>query len=185
MTNPPVRTPYCHKIRYGITGAPILTENEMDGSHSPGVGVSPTLIELVFSPARDGKPARVDASVTGDWTRFGEPEGFGGQVTTHFKSGPDGWPAWLAEEARLHDPAAETEQLREVTPLSTDRIWQVQVQRRNGSWIDHSPATIHGSEAQADYEEAVASSGHLWSYRLVCSDRTHTIAAQHDRPEGA
>ena len=105
MSDPQVdRTPYCHKIRYGITGAPILTEDEMDGSHAPGVGVSPKLIELVYSPARDGKPARVDASVTGDWTRFGEPDGFGGQVTTHFKGGPDGWPAWLAEEARLHDP---------------------------------------------------------------------------------
>ena len=102
-----VRTPYCRKIRYGITGAPILTADEMDGTFAPGVGVAPTLIELVYSPARDGKPARVDASVTGDWMRFGKPEEFGGQVTTHFKSGPDGWPAWLAEEARLHDPGAE------------------------------------------------------------------------------
>lgn len=25
-------------------------------------------------------------------------------MTTHFKNGPDGWPAWLAEEARLNDP---------------------------------------------------------------------------------
>lgn len=113
MTTPTFdRTPYCHKIRYGITGAPTLTEDDMDGSHAPGVGVTPTLIELVYSPARDGKAARIDASVTGDWTRFGEPDGFGGQVTTHFKSGPDGWPAWLAEEARLHDPAAEIDRLR-------------------------------------------------------------------------
>ena len=92
-----------------------------------------------------------------------------------------------ADEDEWHDfEAAETEQLREATPiLSTDRIWQVQVQRRNGSWVDHTPATIHGSEAQAEYEQAVASTGHLWSYRLVCSDRTHTVTAQHNRPEGA
>ena len=105
MNDPtPGRTPYCHKIRYGVTGAPTLDGDDMDGSHAPAVGVIPKLIELVYSPARDGKPARVDASVTGDWTRFGEPDDFGGQVTTHFKNGPDAWPAWLAEEARLHDP---------------------------------------------------------------------------------
>lgn len=98
------RTPYCHKIRYGITGAPILTEDEMDGSHAPGMGVSPTLIELIYSAARDGKPATVSASVTGSWTRFGQPAD--GQVTTHFTNGPDGWPEWLAEEARLHNPDA-------------------------------------------------------------------------------
>jgi len=96
------RIPYCTKIRYGISGAPILTEDEMDGSHAPGISVAPTLIELVYSTARDGKPASVAASVTGDWTRFGERAD--GQMTVHFKNGPDGWPAWLAEEARLHDP---------------------------------------------------------------------------------
>lgn len=98
------RTPYAHKVRYGITGAPILTDDQMDGSHAPGVGISPTLIELAYIPARDGKPARIDASVTGWWTRFGKLDEFGGQMTTHFKNGPDGWPAWLAEEAQLHDP---------------------------------------------------------------------------------
>lgn len=111
------RTPYCHKIRYGITGAPILTEDEMDGTFAPGVGVRPTLIELVYSPARDGKPARINASVTGDWMRFGKPDPFGGQATTHFKSGPDGWPAWLAEEARLHDPAPDAASEATSAPL--------------------------------------------------------------------
>lgn len=99
----PTRTPYCTKIRYGICGAPLLAEDEMDGSHAPGIGVQPKLIELIYSAARDGKPASVSASVTGAWTRFGEPAG--GEVAVHFKNGPDGWPAWLAEEARLHDPA--------------------------------------------------------------------------------
>lgn len=100
------RTPYCHKIRYGITGAPILDSDDMDGSHAPGVGLAPTLIELIYSAARDGKPPSVAASVTGQWTRFGKREPFDDQMTTHFKNGTDGWPAWLAAEARLHDPAA-------------------------------------------------------------------------------
>jgi len=30
------------------------------------------------------------------------------ELLHHFKNGPDGWPEWLAEEARLHDPAAAT-----------------------------------------------------------------------------
>lgn len=100
------RIPYCRKVRYGITGAPVLNEDEMDGTFAPGVGVRPTLIELVYSAARDGKPASVSASVAGDWMRFGKPQEPGGQVETHFKSGPAGWPAWLAEEARLHAPDA-------------------------------------------------------------------------------
>jgi hypothetical protein len=104
VTETRARTPYCHKIRYGITGAPTLTEDEMDGSHAPGIGVAPTLIELAYSAARDGKPASVSASVTGSWTRFGKRAD--GQVTVHFKNDPDGWPVWLAEEARLHDPDA-------------------------------------------------------------------------------
>lgn len=56
------RTPYCTKIRYGITGAPILDGDDMDGSHAPGVGISPTLIELIYSAPRDDKPASVSAS---------------------------------------------------------------------------------------------------------------------------
>jgi hypothetical protein len=114
VTDQTARTPYCRKIRYGITGAPILTEDEMDGSHAPGVGMEPRLIELVYSSARDGKPASVSASVTGWWTRFGRREQPEDQMTTHFKNGPDGWPDWLVGEARLHDPAA-------VVPPAVDR----------------------------------------------------------------
>jgi hypothetical protein len=104
MNNQTARTLYAHKIRYGITGAPMLTEDEMEGSHAPGIRVAPALIELVYSAPRDGKPASVSASVTGPWTRFGERAD--GQMAVHFKNGPEGWPVWLAEEARLHDPDA-------------------------------------------------------------------------------
>ena len=161
MNNPPTaRTPYCTKIRYGITGVPILTADEMDGSFAPGVGVAPKLIELAYSPARDGKPARVDASVTGDWTRFGEPDGFGGQVATHFKNGPDGWPAWLAEEARLHDPDAVPAGLPAVPPTTTDerrdRYAAAMAKRDGDTW----PTEYEGDEAdyrrRADAVIAVA-----------------------------
>jgi hypothetical protein len=99
------RTPYCHKIRYGVTGAPALTGDEMEGSHRPGIGLDPTLIELIYSPARDGKPATVSASVTGWWMDDGEVSQPQDSVATHFRNGPDGWPVWLVEEARIHGPA--------------------------------------------------------------------------------
>ncbi|MGA4900298.1 hypothetical protein ACPCAJ_21190 [Streptomyces griseoincarnatus] len=106
--NQPTRTPYCTKIRYGISGAPTLTEDEMDGNHAPGVGVAPVLIELVYTDALKDRPASVAASVTGVWTRFGKREQPERTVTTHFRNGPDGWPEWLAEEARLHEPAVSS-----------------------------------------------------------------------------
>ncbi|MEH0417861.1 hypothetical protein [Streptomyces sp. B21-083] len=40
MTDQPDRTPYCTKIRYGITGAPTIDGDEMDGSYAPGVGLA-------------------------------------------------------------------------------------------------------------------------------------------------
>lgn len=104
------RTPHGRTIRYGITGAPILDESDMDGSFAPGVGVQPALIELVYSTAHDGHSASLTASVVGWWTRFGVLEQPERQTVTHFKNGPDGWPAWLAEEARSHGPAAPTDQ---------------------------------------------------------------------------
>lgn len=171
-TNPtPDRTPYCHKIRYGITGAPVLDGDEMDGSHAPGVGIAPKLIELVYSPGRAGKPAHVDASVTGDWTRFGEPDDFGGQVTTHFKSGPDGWPEWLAEEARLHDPAAD--QTAEFELRGTAEI----------------RAAVYAEVAdrlKADAEEG-AKDGFTRIYRRAAADRVRVwaneVAAEAPAPE--
>jgi hypothetical protein len=102
VTDQTARTPYCRKIRYGITGAPTLTEDEMDGSYAPGIGAAPTLIELVYHSARDGKPASVTASETGSWMRLGQRAD--GQVTVHFAGSLDSWPQWLAAEARMHDP---------------------------------------------------------------------------------
>jgi hypothetical protein len=116
MTDQPTRTPYCTKIRYGITGAPILDCDEMDGSHAPGVGVAPKLVELVYSAPRDGKAAAVSASVTGGWTRFGRPGD--GEIAVHFTSDPASWPAWLAAEARLHDPAVSSAGVVQLPPTN-------------------------------------------------------------------
>ena len=103
----PERTPYCHKIRYGVTDAPDTTR--MEGSYASGISIDPTLVELVYSAAREGKPASVSASVRGWVMRDGVrvyPDDPDDQMLVHFKNGPEGWPAWLAAEARLHDPDA-------------------------------------------------------------------------------
>lgn len=277
------RTPYCHRVRYGVTGAPAIDGADMDGSHAPGVGLAPRLIELVYSAARDGKPASVSASVTGDWTRFGQrdPDGFGGQVTTHFKSGPDGWPTWLMEEARLHDPAPNLQDLRDQhtaslrhadevnnalmeevkryadgiehpvlwsvynamhnraltaeaeaqrlaagqtdlaqleaaarralnalstlilnhpdpgteahaaqyelrqtlsgkTPeIPTLRVWQIEAQRRDGTWTRYSAPNVDGADTHADFAETIASSGKTRPFRLVSAVTTHSVDALH------
>jgi hypothetical protein len=128
----PTRTPYAHKIRYGITGAPILTDDEMDGSHAPDVGVAPVLIELVYSAALTDRPASVAASVTGVWTRFGKREQPERTVTVHFKNGPAGWPDWLAEEARLHDPEPAAVSAAVAPP--TDTTHGLSVQHADALW---------------------------------------------------
>ncbi|WP_185909184.1 hypothetical protein [Streptomyces sp. WAC01280] len=97
MTDQTVRTPYAHKIRYGVTGAPHLPSVDL-----PAFGVIPTLVELIYSAARNDRPARVSASVTGYQTRDGEKVRPGSQVAQHYNNGPDGWPEWLAAEARFH-----------------------------------------------------------------------------------
>lgn len=102
--NPLKRTPYCHKVRYGVTDAPIIDGDQMIGSYAPGVGIAPVLIELVYSSPLPDRPSSVSATINGVCTRFGEPERPERTMNAHFNDGPAGWPAWLAEEARLHDP---------------------------------------------------------------------------------
>ncbi|MFB6626474.1 hypothetical protein ACFCWD_28900 [Streptomyces sp. NPDC056374] len=97
MTEQTARTPYAHKIRYGVTGAPHLPSTDL-----PEFGVIPSLVELIYSAARDDLPARVSASVTGYLTRDGKKVQPASQVAQHYVNGPDGWPEWLASEIRLH-----------------------------------------------------------------------------------
>ncbi|MFE6903822.1 hypothetical protein ACFVFJ_44575 [Streptomyces sp. NPDC057717] len=94
------RTPYTHKIRYGVTGAPQLP------GHRPGNTLDPTVVELLYAAPRDGRPARVDVMVTGWWMRDGERVQPERQVAHHWADGPEDWPDWLVKEAQLHEPAA-------------------------------------------------------------------------------
>lgn len=102
MTDPTARTPYCTKIRYGVSGAP---EIPVDVYNAPDITLAPTLVEIRYLAPRGEQPAFVDASVSGYWMRGGERVQPEKEILHHFKNGPDGWPVWLAAEARLHAPA--------------------------------------------------------------------------------
>lgn len=103
MTDTTTRIPYCHKIRYGVSGAP---EIPIDVPTAPDVTLAPTLVEIRYLAARGEQPAFVDATVSGYWMCGGERWQPEKELAHHFKNGPEGWPAWLAEEARLHAPDA-------------------------------------------------------------------------------
>ncbi|MFF8610880.1 hypothetical protein ACF06X_33780 [Streptomyces sp. NPDC015346] len=102
MPDQVTRSPYCRKIRYGVTGAPFLSDPAT--LSAPDTGIAPTLVELVYSAARDDRPASISATVEGWWIRHGQLAHPKKKVMAHYGHGPAGWPQWLADETRLHLP---------------------------------------------------------------------------------
>ncbi|MFB7592328.1 hypothetical protein [Streptomyces sp. NPDC056169] len=165
MTDETVRTPYARKIRYGVTGAPILPSQN---PHTGDMAVRPSLVELVYSAARDGRTARVSASVTGLCMRDGKPVQPEGQVALHYKNGPDGWPAWLANEARLHAAA----------PPVTDPEPRVPLAEHTQQTLDELYDRVQ--EADAYYAEAqhVAQAMYrAWNEQRTALTEGATVAA--------
>jgi hypothetical protein len=102
MTDRPAvdRVPIAHSVRYAARGLP-----EVPNQYGPGV-LAPSEITLTYRAAPDSQLGRVHAYVAGRiWVDGAEiPLLPGGLYGQHYDDGLDGWPAWLAEEARLHDP---------------------------------------------------------------------------------
>ena len=96
------RIPLAHSVRYVARGLP-----EVPNQYGPGV-LAPSEITLTYRAAPDSGLGRVHAYVAGRiWVDGTElPLMTGGLYGQHYDDGLDDWPAWLAEEARLHDPAA-------------------------------------------------------------------------------
>lgn len=63
------------------------------------------------------------------------------------------------------------------------RVWQIQAQRRDGSWNNYSAPIVDEAEAHGDYAETVANSGQHRAFRLVSSVTTQTVEAQHPEAE--
>ncbi len=102
QTAEPIRIPLTHSVHYVARGLP-----EVPNHYGPGV-LAPSEITLTYRAAPDSQLGRVHAYVAGRiWVDGNElPLMTGGLYGQHYDDGLDGWPGWLAEEARLHDPDA-------------------------------------------------------------------------------
>lgn len=95
------RIPLTRSVHYAVRGMP-----EVPNQCGPGV-LAPSEITITYRDATDSQLGRIHAYVAGHiWVDGKElPLGLYGQ---HYFDGLDGWPEWLAEEARLHDPAVSS-----------------------------------------------------------------------------
>lgn len=96
------RIPLARSVHYVACGLP-----EVPNQYGPGV-LAPSEITLTYRAAPDSQLGRVHAYLAGRiWADGKElPLLPGGLYGQHYFDGMEGWPAWLVEEARLHDPDA-------------------------------------------------------------------------------
>ncbi|GHH87885.1 hypothetical protein [Streptomyces capitiformicae] len=95
------RIPLARSVAYAVKGVP-----DVPAEHTKGLTLAPTEITLTYRSTTDSQLGRVHAYVKGWWMRNGERYPTEKPMGQHYYGGPDGWPEWLAEEARLHDPEA-------------------------------------------------------------------------------
>lgn len=102
-TDPPTvdRIPLAHSVVYAVRGAP-----EIGDEYNATRTIAPTEITLTYWTATDSQLGRIHAYVKGWWMEDGARVPMDKPVGRHLYGDPEAWPAWLAEEARLHDPAA-------------------------------------------------------------------------------
>jgi len=126
MTEPtetPVdRIPVAHSIVYAVRGVP-----EIGDEYNAERTIAPTEICLTYRAAEDSHLGRVHAYVKGWWMQDGQRVPMDKPVGRHLYGTPEAWPAWLAAEARLHDPAVSA-----VPAPATD-------QGAPTAWIDGHP----------------------------------------------
>ncbi|WP_406418341.1 hypothetical protein [Streptomyces sp. NBC_01614] len=95
------RIPIGRNITYAVRGMP-----PVPNAYGPGFLV-PTEVSLTYRATEDSQLGRFHAYVKGQWLRDGEVVPSGEKLPgQHYAGDPSGWPEWLAEEVRLHDPAA-------------------------------------------------------------------------------
>lgn len=95
------RIPLARSVAYAVKGVP-----DVPAEHTKGLTLAPTEITLTYRSTTDSQLGRVHAYVKGWWMRNGERYPTEKPMGQHYYGGPDGWPEWLAQEARLHDPEA-------------------------------------------------------------------------------
>ncbi|MGW0869919.1 hypothetical protein ACWD3Z_05435 [Streptomyces sp. NPDC002740] len=101
------RVPLSQSVRYVVRGA-----SEVPDEYNATRTIAPTEITFTYHPDPGGLLGRIHAYVKGWWMQDGARV-HAEAVGRHFTGDPSNWPDWLAAEARLHDPAAASERLRE------------------------------------------------------------------------
>lgn len=95
------RIPIGHTVNYAVRGLP-----EIADEYNSARTITPIEITLVYRAAPDSQLGRISAYVKGWWMEDGKRIPMDKPVGRWLYGGPEAWPAWLAKEARLHDPAA-------------------------------------------------------------------------------
>jgi hypothetical protein len=93
------RIPIGHSVNYAVRGAP-----EIADEYNAERTIDPIEITLVYRSAPDSQLGRISAYIKGWWMQSGKRVPMDKPVGRWLYGGPEHWPAWLAEEARLHDP---------------------------------------------------------------------------------
>jgi hypothetical protein len=141
------RIPLAHSVRYVARGLP-----EVPNQYGPGV-LAPSEITLTYRAASDSQLGRVHAYVAGRiWVDGVEtPLLPGGLYGQHYFDGLDGWPEWLAAEARLHDPDAPAVVPSVGGAALRDRIAHALEREDALHWgYDHGFADSYGTDAETD-----------------------------------
>lgn len=110
------RIPVAHSVVYAVRGAPDIADE-----YCAARTIAPTEITLTYRSTEDSQLGRVHAYVKGWWMEDGKRVPMDKPVGRHLYGDPDAWPTWLAEEARLHDPAVEA-QLQSTREVEEHRL---------------------------------------------------------------
>ncbi|MFG2963552.1 hypothetical protein ACGFZS_09710 [Streptomyces sp. NPDC048288] len=96
--------PISSSIRYAVRG-----RQDVPDEYNETRTIAPTEITLTYRAMPDSQLGRVHAYVKGWWMHNGARV-HSEAVGRHFHGDLAGWPDWLADEARKHDPAATAEE---------------------------------------------------------------------------
>lgn len=93
------RIPIGRSINYAVRGVP-----EIGDEYNAERTIDPTEITLIYRATPDSHLGRTSVYVKGWWMQDGKRVPMDKPVGRWLYGNADSWPAWLAEEARLHDP---------------------------------------------------------------------------------
>lgn len=144
------RIPVARSVVYAVRGMPDV-QDEYNATRT----ITPTEISLTYRAAEDSQLGRVHAYVKGWWMEDGARVPMDKPVGRHFWGRDfDGWPEWLAAEARLHDPdrvpADRAAMLREEAALIVKHCPDHGPQDQDGVWMDCHCAVADDMERRAN-----------------------------------